>query len=233
MTRKIVVVVLADRHLDPFGGLGIAGEQIVDIVGTRLLIGGEIVEHPPGEIHVDAARLGHQRQVGRERPAIGIAGDLFAGERIGPAVGRHALAVFAGGLVGHGEFGGQRAHLIFRIFRATVLGQVAEGYEIEPMAARADFAIDLEAAPKLVLVVGSENSGKAPVLLVGVRIFVRRLHRGAAEGDCCESEHAEDRLFKHHRCPSLPISHWPCPTHFPKCSPAAGRAVQSVPEAGE
>src|SRR5690606_26158314 len=84
------------------------------------------------------------------------------------------------------------------IFRPAMLGQIAERDEVQAVAARADLAINLETAPELVLVIGSENAGKTPVLHLGVRILLRGLRGGNAEGQRGGGQDAEESLLDAH-----------------------------------
>ena len=54
--------------------------------------------------------------------------------------------------------------LRFAEFRAAWIGEIAEREQLEAVTARADLAIDLEAALKLRGVVGAERTVKRPVL---------------------------------------------------------------------
>src|SRR5690606_6110934 len=57
----------------------------------------------------------------------------------------------------------------FRETWATRLAQITERHQVGAVAARADLAEHLEAALKLVLVIGAENTGKAPALALDMR----------------------------------------------------------------
>ena len=92
---EILVVVGAVREcLTPAGGLSTKPCRIaIDVVRTLLLELGEEVEDELREAALVGPRLGDQRQVRRQRAAIGGARGLLVGERRGEVIGRPARPV--------------------------------------------------------------------------------------------------------------------------------------------
>ena len=179
--REIGVVIFAVRHLEAGGRLlAEAGEDRIDILRPAL------------------ARLDDQRQIGRQRAAVVGAGGLLVGEGRREMIGRRAGRISgcpcrrrsrpcrwarpepcspprspcAWASVKPGPPGSARS------WNATWL---------RPMAGRADFLVDLEAALQRAAVIGAERAfeGPLPRPWAAARAGVQR------EGRRCEAQKAE------------------------------------------
>src|SRR5690606_34432193 len=71
------IVILARLELHTFRRLVIAGQEIVDIICPAFLIRREIIERPIGEVLMDRTGFRHERKIGWQRAAIGIACNLL------------------------------------------------------------------------------------------------------------------------------------------------------------
>jgi hypothetical protein len=135
--------------------------------------------------------LGHQAEVGRAGPGVGR-----------EVVGRQALAVLAGFLVGHGELLGIGPDLIFRQAGATLVGQGAQGHILQTVAACTDLGVDLKAALQLELVELAERAfmGEGHVLDMTPGAFGNGCARANSQyrcGDECDvTEHVRYPLTR-------------------------------------
>lgn len=155
MPREGGIVVHALRHLETGRRRMIAGEQRVDIVGSA------------------RPRLGHHRQVRRQRTVIGDPRQLIVGERRAERIRRPRRALehlaFVVRAVGDLHLRGENLHRLRRELRSARLAEIAVGQKPHRMAARADLLVDLEAALQLRVVVGPEWRGEAPALMRDLR----------------------------------------------------------------
>src|SRR5690606_3392596 len=78
---------------------------------------------------------------------------------------------------------------------ATGFRKVAEGDAAQAVAARANLAIDLEAALQLGPVVGAEGTGEAPALARRLHLLGRGGRHRRNDGGCEEAGDEKGRLF--------------------------------------
>src|SRR5690606_5106295 len=126
-----------------------------------------------------------------ERTAIGVGCFLIICERAWPTVcwNRWTHATFCG-RVSYFILSRKCLNLLFRERRTVVFRQVAEREKTRTVAARTNFTEDLEAALKLVLIVGAEQTAKRPILTLNWSTFAggEGWSRSKACCDChCDS----------------------------------------------
>ena len=176
----------------PAGGVRVAGDVGVDVVRRRLP-GSRVAmsrQHPvghavEGRVGLGGARLGDQREIGRQRAVLGVAGFLLVLEGRRQAVGQQAgalenLALLVGRVVVL-EGGGQRLDGSLGEARPARLRQIAEVDARHAVAACADLHVDAEAALQLGVVVLAEQAAEGPLLaldVLGGRLRRRRRRPG-------------------------------------------------------
>ena len=182
-----------------------------------------------GKAALVGARLGDQRQVRRQRAAIGRARGLLVGEWRGEVVGRPAGPLEHFALIVRAVldlvFGRECRRLRGRIAGTAGIGEIAERDIGQRVAGGADFLVDLQPALHRAAIELAERTGKRPFLrrrrflLLGPGVL-----RAAGEQRACERQH------DHRRTP--PTCFRTSPAHRRRSNSGSASAFRSGSSSG-
>ena len=174
----------------------------MDIVRAVLLVHREGVDDEPRKAPFVAARLGEVGHVGWQLAAERGAGGLVVRERRREGIGNLARSLKHLALivrtVGDLERGGNGGGLRLGKGRPVGIGQIAERQEFEAVAVRANLAVNLEAALQLRRIVGTERTGKRPMLPRRRIRLLRRCQCRAGGQRSCQREAQDDAVTNFH-----------------------------------
>ncbi len=119
----------------PAGGIFVAVEDAVNVIGAFFLVLGERVDNEPGKTALVGARFGQVGHVGRQRAAVGGSRSLLVGKRRRKTIGNLARPLKHFALVvrasGHLESGRYRRSLRFGEAWAARIGKIAKCQKLQ------------------------------------------------------------------------------------------------------